>query len=65
MEYVDCKKLEPKCQRLRLGRHPINTSSVPFQDPELNHVAANRCGVVMEVGDDGVEFFFGVLGVGG
>ena len=45
--------------------NPINTSPIPLQDPVLNHVASNGCGVVVVGGDDGVEFFFGVFGVRG
>jgi len=45
--------------------YPINTSPIPLQDPVLNHVASNSCGVLVVGGDDCVEFFFGVFGVRG
>ena len=51
--------------RLRVNGHPINTSPIPLQDPVLNHVPSNGCGVLVVGGDDCVEFFFRVFGVSG
>jgi len=48
-----------------IENNPINTSPIPLQDPVLNHVASNGCGVLMVGGNDCVEFFFGVFGVRG
>ena len=51
--------------RLRVNGQPINTSTVPLQDPVLNHVSANGSGVGVEGCDYFIESFFGVAHIGG
>ena len=46
-------------------RNPINALSIPFQNPILDHVTPDGCGVIVEFGDDRVEVFLGVSGGGG
>ena len=45
--------------------NPINTLRIPLQNPVLDHVAPDSCGVVVVLGDDRVEFLLGILGGGG
>jgi hypothetical protein len=45
--------------------NPINTLCIPFQNPILDHVTPDSCGVIVVLGDDRVEFLLGILGGGG
>ena len=49
----------------RVPREPINALSIPFQNPILDHVAPDGCGVIVEFSDDRVEVLLGVSGGGG
>ena len=51
--------------RLRVNGNPINTLTIPLQNPILDHVTPDSCGVIVVLGDDGVEFLLGILGGGG
>ena len=51
--------------RLRVNGHPIDTPAIPLQDPVLNHVPSNGCGVGVEGCDYFIESFFGVAHIGG
>ena len=46
-------------------RDSINALSIPFQNPILDHVTPDGCGVIVELGNDRVEVFLGVSGGGG
>ena len=45
--------------------NPINTFCIPLQNPILDHVTPDSCGVIVVLGDDRVEFLLGILGGGG
>ena len=44
--------------------NPINTLPIPLQDPILDHVTPDSCGVIVVLGNDEVEFLLGILGGG-
>ena len=44
---------------------PINTLRIPLQNPILDHVTPDSCGVIVVLGDNRVEFLLGILGGGG
>ena len=46
-------------------RNPINTLTIPLQNPILDHVTPDSCGVIVVLGDNRVEFLLGILGGGG
>jgi len=46
------------------SRNPINTLPIPLQDPILDHVTPDSCGVIVVLGNDEVEFLLGILGGG-
>ena len=46
-------------------RNPINTLRIPLQNPILDHVTPDSCGVIVVLGDNRVEFLLGILGGGG
>ena len=46
-------------------RNPIHAIPISFQNPVLDHVTPDGCGVIVECGDDCVEVFLGVSGGGG
>lgn len=50
---------------LRVIGYPINTLSIPLQNPILDHVTPDSCGVIVVLGDNRVEFLLGILGGGG
>ena len=45
--------------------YPINTLHIPLQNPILDHVTPDGCGVIVVLGDDRIEFLLGILGGGG
>ncbi len=45
--------------------NPIKTLTIPLQNPILDHVTPDCCGVIVVVGDNRVEFLLGILGGGG
>ena len=49
----------------KLLSHPINTLRIPLQNPILDHVTPDSCGVIVILGDDCVEFLLGILSGGG
>jgi hypothetical protein len=44
---------------------PINTLRISVQNPILDHVTPDSCGVIVVLGDNRVEFLLGILGGGG
>jgi hypothetical protein len=48
-----------------MRRNPINTLCIPLQNPILDHVTPDSCGVIVVLGDNRVEFLLGILGGGG
>ena len=44
---------------------PINTLTIPLQNPILDHVTSDSCGVIVVLGNNRVEFLLGILGGGG
>ena len=44
--------------------YPIDTLPIPLQDPILDHVTPDSCGVIVVLGNDEVEFLLGILGGG-
>lgn len=44
---------------------PINTLTIPLQNPILDHVTPDSCSVIVILGDYRVEFLLGILGSGG
>ena len=47
-----------------VASNPINTLTIPLQDPILDHVTPDSCGVIVVLGNDEVEFLLGILGGG-
>ena len=47
-----------------VSNNPINTLPIPLQDPILDHVTPDSCGVIVVLGNDEVEFLLGILGGG-
>ncbi len=45
--------------------NPINTLTIPLQNPIFDHVTPDRGSVIVVLGDNRVEFLFGILGGGG
>ena len=52
-------------RKTRVSGNPINTLRIPLQNPILDHVTPDSCGVIVVLGDDRVEFLFGIRGGGG
>jgi hypothetical protein len=50
---------------LFVNLNPINTLWIPLQNPVLDHVTPDSCGVIVLLGDNRVELLLGILGGGG
>lgn len=48
-----------------LVRNPINTLRIRLQNPRLDHVSPDSCGVIVVPGDNRVEFLLGIFAVRG
>ena len=59
------QKRSHKCLNLIPLNDPINTLPIPLQNPILDHVTPDSCGVIVVLGDNRVEFLLGILGGGG
>ena len=53
-----------KMTQPRVVGDPTNALIIPFQNPILDHVTPDGCGVTVEFGDDRVEELFDLLSHG-
>ena len=60
-----CGKIDPVKLLLRRLNKPIHTVRIHLQNPILDHVMPDSCGVIVVLGDIRVEFVLGILAGGG